>query len=323
MKDQKTQELHPIAPEIQKLIRSYVTFKMAKGMLQTSIDTYTSHLNRLGAFMTAIPRYEANGITLDDIINYYTVWTQDNKKPLSSKTIATGHTIITDFLEHVIKQLARSGNASLTYADLATWKEYRPKLRKTIKPVAWKKVAQIFTEIAQSKTPPERLTPNQELLWWRRNAILSIMFCTALRVSNVCNLNKSILSKNENIVKVKGGKDQSIYLSNEAIYFCRQYISLREDSEPALFVTHDRSKPSHRITVDTIQDMLKLEKITGFTPHQIRRFSATEFYDATGDIEAVRSLLGHSSISTTQIYIANNEQLQERKIKAKHPAFRN
>lgn len=317
----KTAKSDSIPQDIQKYINLYIGSKRLKGTLESSLVRYRERLESLGAFLTILERLAMSEVTMDDVTEYYTRYTQDRNKPLSSKTVAHAHTIMTDFLEWTVHRLTKQGIGKLTYADIAEFKEFRPKVRFTIKPVAWAKLRKLLTKLSDTKEPPPNLTRQQTLLWWRRSAIYLTMYCTALRVSEVCSLNKADLRKAQVIVVTKGHKDHETYFSESALYFCRHYVSLREDNDPALFVIHDRANVTKRIRPKVVQELMDQENITGLSPHQIRRLSATDYYNATKDLQAVQSMLGHSNVATTIKYITNDNVLNKEKMWANHPAY--
>ena len=145
----------------------------------------------------------------------------------------------------------------------------------------------------------------------RDKAILEMLFCSGLRVSELVALNREnfSLQKNEFTVEGKGNKRRVVFMSEPAQKALYQYLKKRRDPDPALFVRHHRTKSSDnlRLSVRTVQRIVKKYSIrAGITksihPHTLRHSFATDLLRNGADIRSVQALLGHSSISTTQIY---------------------
>lgn len=169
---------------------------------------------------------------------------------------------------------------------------------------------------------------NPEIIKFRDKAILELFFSTGLRVSELANLkiDSVNLKKDEFTVRGKGDKPRIVFLSNQARYWLKQYLEKRHDTEPSLFIGHDRArdnrakennKNSVSLTPRSIQRLVqKYAKVAGITkhvtPHTLRHSYATDLLMNGADIRSVQSMLGHSSITTTQIYThITNQQLRD------------
>lgn len=191
-----------------------------------------------------------------------------------------------------------------------------------------------------------------KLLGSRDAAILMVLFSTGLRVAELTGLNRDQvnLKTDELTVVGKGGKARLVFLSEMARDALANYLKRRKDRDPALFVRHGkravaatsaqksggrratlspvevgdyRVKVSGqavselRLTPRTIQRIVKqYAKKAGITkdihPHTIRHSFATDLLGNGADIRSVQQLLGHSSITTTQIYThVTNKQLRD------------
>lgn len=148
---------------------------------------------------------------------------------------------------------------------------------------------------------------NKKLSYLRDTAILELLFSTGLRVSELCGLNSDIdLSRDEMSVRGKGEKVRVVFFSPAAKDAVRDYLKQRKDMEEALFV-EGRPNKLHRITPRDVQRHVKryvaIAGITSVvTPHTLRHAFATDLLNNGADIRSVQQLLGHSSITTTQIY---------------------
>lgn len=156
----------------------------------------------------------------------------------------------------------------------------------------------------------------------RDRAILILLFSSGLRISELTKLDRDQinLKKREFSVIGKGSKIRIVFISEEARDVIEEYLNKRTDVDPALFVRLIKNPQNHsdlRLTPRSIQRMIKkytvkagiLKKVT---PHVLRHSFATNLLQNGADIRSVQSLLGHSSISTTQIYThITNEKLKE------------
>jgi len=166
-----------------------------------------------------------------------------------------------------------------------------------------------------------------EIIQCRDRAILELLFSTGLRVSELCALDIEDvnLDRDEFTVRGKGGKTRVVFVSNQARYWLKEYLKKRRDVYPAMFVRHDRAQNGDakkdsdkvRLTPRSIQRMVeRCAKCAGITkkvtPHTLRHSFATDLLMNGADIRSVQSMLGHSSITTTQIYThITNKQLRD------------
>lgn len=146
----------------------------------------------------------------------------------------------------------------------------------------------------------------------RDRAILETLFSTGLRVSELCSLNRDNinLNKGEFAVRGKGNKLRVVFLSDSAKEALKKYLNERRDIHNAVFISHHgqlNKKEEARLTPRSIQRIVKKYSIAGgvikkVSPHQLRHSFATDLLRNGADIRSVQVMLGHSSITTTQIY---------------------
>ncbi|MEX1014452.1 MAG: site-specific tyrosine recombinase/integron integrase [Candidatus Paceibacterota bacterium] len=153
----------------------------------------------------------------------------------------------------------------------------------------------------------------------RDRSLLETLFSTGLRVSEVCKLDRYInLERGELSVRGKGDKTRVVFLSERAKRSLKNYLEKREDTDEALFVSlTKKGKVIGRISPRSVQRLVdRAAKSAGITksvsPHQLRHQFATDLLMNGADLRAVQELLGHSNISTTQIYThITNKELKE------------
>lgn len=149
----------------------------------------------------------------------------------------------------------------------------------------------------------------------RDRAMLELLFSGGLRVSELVSLNRDHVNtkRREFTVRGKGQKDRPIFMSEAAAEWIDAYLKKRSDSSPALFIRYGGSKEQDtsgdflRLTPRSIQRIIqRYAKLAGITkkvsPHTLRHSFATDLLMNGADIRSVQTMLGHSDISTTQIY---------------------
>jgi len=172
----------------------------------------------------------------------------------------------------------------------------------------------------------------------RDRAILELLFSAGLRVSELVNINRDQinLDKQEFSVRGKGGKIRIVFISDTAKKALEKYLNKRIDIDPALFVRNSQTrlsssskkknrsedkeksnKTSLRLTPRSVQRIVKYYAakaglVKDVHPHTLRHSFATDLLTNGADIRSVQAMLGHSSITTTQIYThVTNQQLKE------------
>lgn len=149
----------------------------------------------------------------------------------------------------------------------------------------------------------------------RDRAIIELLFSSGLRVSELANLNRDHVNttRREFMVRGKGQKDRPVFIGEVAAEHVEEYLAARLDNLPPLFLSYSRNNISsttgdyRRLTTRSIQRIIsKYARLAGITkhvsPHTMRHSFATDLLMNGADIRSVQSMLGHSNISTTQIY---------------------
>lgn len=169
----------------------------------------------------------------------------------------------------------------------------------------------------------------------RNRAIMEFLYSTGLRISELTSLNRDQvnLERGEFQVRGKGRKMRIVFLSERAKTWITDYLEERDDGYEPLFLNHRRArkkkegavtmKGEHRRLTDyTIQEMVRRTAyeagiVKKVTPHVLRHSFATELLINGADIRSVQEMLGHASITTTQIYT----HLTNKKLKEVHERF--
>ena len=178
--------------------------------------------------------------------------------------------------------------------------------------------------IAHENEKTDNKSKNSELIKYRDKAILEMLFSTGLRVSELAKLKKDSinLQKEEFTITGKGRKSRVVFLSEQSKYWLKKYLTTRKDFNPFMFISHDKRTGKGNLvklkgkkmqlvdeplTPRSIQRLVqKYAHVAGITkevtPHTLRHSYATDLLQNGADIRSVQTMLGHSSITTTQIY---------------------
>jgi len=188
---------------------------------------------------------------------------------------------------------------------------------RTVEFLSQEEIENLFAAVADPK--------NKSAL--RDTAILETLYSTGLRVSELANLNRAQvdLTRREFMVRGKGKKPRIVFLSDRSVRCIEAYLKSREDAFEPLFINAGRSnsaqditKGEHRrLSTVSIESLVrKYAMLAGITkkvsPHTLRHSFATTLLQNGADIRAVQEMLGHASITTTQIYThLTNTRLRE------------
>lgn len=160
----------------------------------------------------------------------------------------------------------------------------------------------------------------------RDRALLETLFSTGLRVSELVGLDKDQINLDTGELSVigKGRKSRVVFLTDEAKHWLNEYLKLRsKDDYKPLFISYSGPKTEERrLTTRGVEGMLdKYVRMAGLTvkatPHTLRHSFATDLLYHGADLRSVQEMLGHSNISTTQIYT----HITNRGLKEVHKAF--
>lgn len=278
------------------------SLEVERGRSQRTAENYHLYLERLVEF--------AGDITVDkitsELVRKYRLWLNryknDNGDELSMQTQAYHLIALRNFLGYCSRRDIKT---------LTPEKIELPRVKR--KQVSFLDAAEVERLIAAINLE----TPSG----LRDRAIVELLFSSGLRVSELCNLNRDHinLSRGEFMVRGKGQKDRPVFISPEATEWLAQYLTTRTDSAVPLFIrysgfkTGDERGESFRLTPRSVQRSIqRYAKNAGITkhvsPHTLRHSFATDLLMNGADLRSVQSMLGHSSIATTQIYTHVTDQ---------------
>lgn len=314
---------HNIYMGIKELHRQFLEYiEIERGRALKTVENYDRYLRN---FLNFANITSASGID-DDLIRRYRLYL--NRGGLKKRT--QNYYLIA--LRNFLKYLAWRGVESLSPERILLAKAPERDLD-LITVEELERLLKAPEEVRLQGSPKSNFGNLKAL---RDKAILELLFSTGLRVSELTSLNRDSvdLAKDEFSVRGKGEKVRVVFLSPSAKKATKEYLDKRSDMAEAMFVNLSakfdfrtlRSRTSEaepsRLTPRSIERILKYYAIKAgiskkVTPHILRHMFATDLLINGADLRSVQALLGHSSISTTQVYT----HVTDKSLREIHKAF--
>ena len=166
----------------------------------------------------------------------------------------------------------------------------------------------------------------------RNKAILETMYSCGLRVSETVNLQLSCLFFNEGYVRVigKGDKERLVPIGRDAMKYINIYretdrnkVKIKDGFEDIVFLNNRGASLSRVMVFYIIKDLaLKAQITKDISPHTFRHSFATHLVEGGADLRAVQEMLGHESITTTEIYTHLDKEFLRSTLQMFHPAYK-
>jgi integrase/recombinase XerD len=166
----------------------------------------------------------------------------------------------------------------------------------------------------------------------RNKAILETMYSSGLRVSELVNLRLSCLYLDIGFIRVigKGDKERLVPIGSTAIKYIniyrndiRTHIAVKPGNEDIVFLNRRGSKLTRVMIFLMMKDLVRKAGITkNISPHSFRHSFATHLVEGGADLRAVQEMLGHESITTTEIYTHLDREFLRETLHRFHPAFK-
>ena len=157
----------------------------------------------------------------------------------------------------------------------------------------------------------------------RDKAMIEMLYATGMRISELVNLKLNNVDTNRCVVKVlgKGSKERLIPFGENALEALNLYLNIRQSSNSKEVFLSNRKRRLSRVTFwQRIKTYLKRENLKlSISPHTLRHAFATHLLNRGADLRSVQLLLGHSDLSTTQIYTHIAKQRLSEVLKKHHP----
>jgi site-specific recombinase XerD len=324
MPEIKSKEQKEKPNPLEKYIREFLEYcEVEKNKSLLTIENYAHYLARFAAFAKEHGFTKPEQINLDTVRSYRLFLNR-----LTNANTGRGLKLATQNY-HVIA--VRAFLKYLAKRDVDTLSAEKIELAKSPS-----REVEIMTndEVARIKAAVK--SEDNEVAQLRDAAILELLFSSGVRISELVQLKQTQLNfeRGEFTVRGKGDKLRLVFMSDEAGKMLKAYLKKRDDNNPALFVSHSqignsvtkqmesigKKSDQHNAAGLTARSVQRLVKkyagIAGImhkvTPHTFRHSFATDLLQNGADIRSVQTLLGHASITTTQIYThVTNHQLRE------------
>ncbi len=288
-----------IKSKINKSISSFSEYLLyQKGLSQNTVDSYKSDLTKLSNYLQ---NQDLSKTTID---NFFIDMSEFN---YSSSTKKRMHSSIKNFLKYI------NENEDYESIDISD-----------IKLKSSKKLPEVL-----SITDIENMINfynHETYLDSRNRTVIDVLYSTGCRVSELCDINISDIDLDEKFLKLKGkGSKQRIVPIGSMLYKnLMQYLNVRETflqnrGEP-LFLSKSKNKLDRTAVFRIIKKTAKnISLQTDVHPHTLRHSAATHMLEGGCDLRTVQEFLGHSSVSTTQIYTKVTKEFLEEAFTESHP----
>ena len=271
------------------LMRYRMHLQLEKSLRQNTVDAYLSDVNKLVDFLGGDDK--ALEATLEELRAFLAsladvgINARSQARIISSLRSFYAFLKLDGFIESDPAELLRSPKIGMRLPDVLTLQE----------------IDDIINAVDLSKREGQR-----------NRAILEVLYSCGLRVSEVCGLRLSDLYLDEGFIRVtgKGDKQRLVPISDRAVaeleaYFVdRNMIPIKKGYEDFVFISERLKKPLSRIMVfHFIKELVGLVGIKkSVSPHTFRHSFATHLLEGGANLRVIQAMLGHESISTTEIY---------------------
>lgn len=288
-----------IKSKINKSISSFSEYLLyQKGLSQNTVDSYKSDLTKLSNYL------QNQDLSKTNIDNFFIDMSEFNYSSSTKKRMLSS---IKNFLKYI------NENEDYESIDISD-----------IKLKSSKKLPEVL-----SITDIENMINfynHETYLDSRNRTVIDVLYSTGCRVSELCDINISDIDLDEKYLKLKGkGSKQRIVPIGSMLYKnLMQYLNVRETflqnrGEP-LFLSKSKNKLDRTAVFRIIKKTAKnISLQTDVHPHTLRHSAATHMLEGGCDLRTVQEFLGHSSVSTTQIYTKVTKEFLEEAFTESHP----
>jgi integrase/recombinase XerD len=294
-----------------KGFRAYL--QLEKSLSDNSVAAYLRDVEMLTNFLQQPGNLKApDEVSLKDLQQFLKFVTELGMTATSQARIISGLRAFYKFC--LLENISKKDPTTLLEA---------PKIKRALPDIlSFEEIEQIIAAIDLSK--PEG---------GRNKAILETMYSCGLRVSEVVNLKISQLYLEAGFIRVvgKGDKERLVPVGRSAAKYItiyrkdiRVHISPLKGSEDILFLNKRGTKLSRVMIFYIIRDLANAAGIRkNVSPHTFRHSFATHLIEGGADLRAVQEMLGHESITTTEIYTHLDREFLRKTLEQFHPAFKN
>jgi integrase/recombinase XerD len=285
--------------------------QLEKSLSDHSVEAYLRDIDKLSDYLVSInATVSPADVTLQNLQSFMQCIGEMDMAPTSQARIISG---IKSFFKYCLLEQICTINPTTLLPS--------PKTRRKLPDVlSFEEIEKVIAQIDLSKAEGGR-----------NKAILETMYSSGLRVTEAINLKISSLYLDVGFIRVigKGDKERLVPIGSDAIKFIKLYKDTirvhqtpAKDNEDILFL-NNRGKGLSRVMIFyIIKDLIRKAGITkSISPHSFRHSFATHLVEGGADLRAVQEMLGHESITTTEIYTHLNREFLRDTLDRFHPAF--
>ncbi|WP_298366659.1 site-specific tyrosine recombinase XerD [uncultured Lutibacter sp.] len=290
-------------------LTDYVTYlKIEKGLAKNSIESYSRDVKKLIQYLET-NKINTTPIVINDVIIQEFIYTAS--KTINARSQARLISGIRNFFDYLIFENYRESNPT----DLIETPKIGMKLPDTL---SIKDIDLLINSIDLSEPQGER-----------NRTILETLYSCGLRVSELVDLKLSDLFFEEGFIRVigKGNKQRFVPINEQTqkyinfyVLDIRSHIDVKKGFEDTVFLNR-RGKKLTRVMIFTIVKNLAIK--TGLkkkiSPHTFRHSFATHLLERGADLRAIQQMLGHESITTTEIYMHLDKSFLKEVVNTFHP----
>jgi len=296
--------------EIAAAIAAFLTHvRVEKGLSPNTVSAYRRDLLKFDEFGKK-KKLTVESVSRDDLVDFLASL---YRQKLESRTVARNLVTMRNFFRFALVQELRTEDPSLNLES--------PKIRRSLP--GYLRLEEVEKLLAQ----PDEKQP----AGLRDRAMLEVLYSTGLRVSELVGLRVMDMDRAAGCVRCigKGDKERIVPIGKRAIALVERYLrdarpklleNAKQPNVTTLFINR-RGGPLSRVGVWKILSAYGRQAgmRTGLTPHMLRHSFATHLLERGADLRSVQLMLGHSDISTTQIYTHVVEERLKQIYKAHHP----
>ena len=286
-----------------RLIYDYLDFlENIKGLSKNTTSSYQRDLNKLSKFLQASDINGFNGLSEEICSAWIADLFQHN---VSARSIQRHISSAKGFFNY----LKKIGLVTDSPFDLISSPKSPSHLPSVLSPEEVSQLLNFKPKNAQEK---------------RDLAIIELIYSSGLRVSEAVNVNLNDFEDNKNFLRVlgKGSKTRLVPVGRYAQNAINDWVIEREKlstNDNALFVNLRGNRISTRSVQERIKNLAIMQGLPPVNPHMLRHSFATHLLESSGDLRSIQELLGHSSLSTTQIYTRLDYQHLIKVYEKSHP----
>ncbi|MCP1134264.1 tyrosine-type recombinase/integrase [Paenibacillus polysaccharolyticus] len=283
--------------DLNHYLRQYeIYLSVERNLSHKSIRAYLSDLNRLVIWLDSHVLHE---VTRDNLRKYLEQLTSE--QTLKDSTIKRKYICFKAFFNYLVQ------NGNLKESPIDGYGKKFKTARRIPKTLSVNEIEKLLN--APEEHMKQLHTIFRKRINLRNAAIIELLYVIGIRIGELVSIDIEHIDLEERTVLIfgKGRKERLLYISSEeVIQKIKSWLQVRENFEPqsdALFL----NKYGHRLSIYSIEDIFSkfrdMSKVSkNSTPHYLRHSFATHLLNNGADLRSVQEILGHTNVSTTQIY---------------------